>query len=122
MNRRGNLTNVLTHLQEHNSYKLLTHNTNNATAHDARTQQTLYAFPTHNRYGHHGNSAASLEYTHTSLLWVIKKIHKFSLHPIVSGYDGPTDPPSSYITHFIHPLANNLQSHLKNTKHFLNLI
>ena len=73
MNRRGNLTNVLTHLQEHNSYKLLTHNTNNATAHDARTQKTLYAFPTHNRYGHHGNSAASLEYTHTSLLWVIKK-------------------------------------------------
>ena len=46
--------------------------------------------------------------THTSLLWVTK--------------NGPTDYLSSYITHFIQPLANNLPSHMKDTKHFLNLI
>ena len=71
MNRRSNLTNIPTHLQEPNTYKLLTHNTKNATAHDARTY--IHYMHSHNRYGHHGNSAASLEYTHTSLLWVIKK-------------------------------------------------
>ena len=29
---------------------------------------------------------------------------------------------SSYITHFIQPLANNLPSHIKDRKHFLNLL
>ena len=44
------------------------------------------------------------------------------LSPIVSRCDGPTDHLSFYITHFIQPLANNLPSHIKDTKYFLNLI
>ena len=35
--------------------------------------------------------------------------------------DGPTDHLFAYITHFIQPLASNLPSHIKDTKHFLNL-
>ena len=37
MDRRGNLTKIPTHHYEHNTYKLHTHNTKNAIAHDART-------------------------------------------------------------------------------------
>ena len=44
------------------------------------------------------------------------------LRLIFSGCDGPTDRLSFYITHFIQPEANNLPSHIKDTKHFLNLI
>ena len=45
-----------------------------------------------------------------------------ALRPIVPGCDGPTDHLSAYVTHFIQPLASNLPPHVKNTKHFLNLI
>ena len=61
--------------------------------------------------------------TSTHLFYGLPKIHKpnCSLHPIVSGCDGPTDHLSSYLTHFIQPLANNLPSYIKDTKYFLNL-
>ena len=62
--------------------------------------------------------------TRTPLFYGLPKIYKpdYPLHPIVSGCDGPTDHLSAYITHFIQPLASNPPSHIKDTKHFLNLI
>ena len=62
--------------------------------------------------------------TRTSLLYELLKINKpnCSINPIVPGCDSPTDRLSSYVTHFIQPLANNLPSHIKGTKHFLHLI
>ena len=62
--------------------------------------------------------------TRTPLFYGLPKIHKSGcpLRPIVSGCDGPTDHLSAYVTHFIQPLASNLPSHIKDTKHFLNLI
>ena len=62
--------------------------------------------------------------THTALFYGLSNIHKpnCSLRAIASVCDGATDHLSSYITYFIQPLANNLPSHIKDTKHFLNLI
>ena len=62
--------------------------------------------------------------TCTPLFYGLPKIHKSDcpLHPIVSGFDGPTYYLSAYITHFIQPLSSNLPSHIKDTKHFLNFI
>ena len=59
-----------------------------------------------------------------SLFYGLHKIHKpdCPLRPIVSGCDGATDHLSAYIIHFIQPLSSNLPSHIKDTKHFLNLI
>ena len=89
---------------------------------------TLYAFPIHNRHGHHGILLPPRN-THTPLFYGLPKIHKpnFPLRPIVSGSDGPTDGPtdlrSSYTTHFIQPLANNLFHHtIRTQKLFLNFI
>ena len=62
--------------------------------------------------------------TRTPLFDWHPKIHKpdCPLRPIVSGCDGPTDHLSAYITHFIQLVACNLPSHIKDTKHFINLI
>ena len=56
--------------------------------------------------------------TRTLLFYGLPKIHQSNcpLHPIVSGCDDRTDHLSSYLTHFIQPLAHNL----KDTKDFLN--
>ena len=61
---------------------------------------------------------------HTPLSYDLPNMYKssFPLHPIFSRCDGPTDHLSSYITHFIQSLANNLPWHIKDKKHFLNLI
>ena len=57
--------------------------------------------------------------TRAPLFYGLPKIHKpdCPLRSIFSGCDGPTDHLSAYISHFIH-----LPSHIKGTKHFLNLI
>ena len=62
--------------------------------------------------------------TCTPLFQGLPKTHKPNcpLRPIVSECDDPTDHLSSYIIHFIQPLANNLPSYIIDTKHFLNLI
>ena len=62
--------------------------------------------------------------TRTPLFYGLPKIHKpgCPLCPIVSGCDGPTDHLSACVTFFIQSLASNLSSHVKDTKHFLNLI
>ena len=67
MNTRDYLTEIHTHLQDHNTCKLIAHNTTNGIAHDV-----CITFATHNRHNHHGISTASQEYTHTSLLRVTK--------------------------------------------------
>ena len=61
--------------------------------------------------------------THTFAFYVFPKIYKSNcpLHPIVWRSDGPTDHLLCYIKHFIQPLANNLPSHIKDTKHFMYL-
>ena len=62
--------------------------------------------------------------TRTPLFYGLPKLQKANcpLRPIISGCDGPTDRLSSYITHFIQPLFKNFSLHVKETKHFLNLI
>ena len=123
MNTRDCFTKTHTHLQDQNTYKLLTHNPTSAIANDGRTliqymhsQQTIdkvtmeFLLPPKN--------------TRTPLFYGLLKIHKLDcpLHPIVSGHDGPTGYLSAYITHFIQPLARNLPSQIKDTKHILNFI
>ena len=61
--------------------------------------------------------------TRTPLFHGLPEVHKpdCSLRSIVSGCDGPTDCLPSCITYFIQPLANNLPSHIKDTKHFIEI-
>ena len=121
MNIRDYLTKIYTHLQDHNTYKLLTHNPKNAIAHDACTLM-------HYMHSQHIIDTTTMELllsprnTCTPLFHGLPKIHKSNctLRHIVSGCGGPTDPLSSNITH--KPLPNNLPSHIKDTIHFLNLI
>ena len=62
--------------------------------------------------------------THTPLFFGVSKIHKpnFSLHSITLRCDHHTGRLSLYVTHFIQPLTNNLPSHIKDTKSFLDFI
>ena len=62
--------------------------------------------------------------THTPLFYGVSKIHNpnFSPHSITLRCDHHTGRLSLYITHFIQPLTNNLPSHIKDTKSFLNFI
>ena len=108
LNTRDYLTKIHAHLQHHITYKLLTHNPVKAVAHNGRTL-THY-----------------MRFQHIIDTNIIIRLHKiynsnFTLRPIGSGLDGSTNRFSLYITHFIQPLANNLPSHTKDKKHFLNL-
>ena len=123
MNTRDYLTKIHTHLRDLNTYKPLTYNPTNAIVNDTCT---LIEY----MHSQHIIDKATEEFllppknTRTPLFYGLPKIHKpgFPLRPIASGCDGPTDHLSAYITHFIQPLASNLPSHIKDTKHFLNLI
>lgn len=57
----------------------------------------------------------------TPLFYGLPKVHKpgIPLRPIVSACDSPTDNISKYVTYFIQPLAEQLPSYIKDTKHFL---
>ena len=119
MNTRDYLTKIHTHLQHHNTYKPLTYNQTSAIVNDTFQQ---------NINSQHIIDKATKEFllplknTCTPLFYGPPKIQKpgCSLRPIVSGCDGQHL--SAYITHFIQSLASNLRSHIKDTKHFLNLI
>ena len=123
MNTRDYLINIHTHLQDCNTYKPLTYNPTNALVND---KCTLIDYI----HSQHIIDKATKEFllppknTRTPLFFGLLKIHKpgCPLCSIVSGCDGPTDHLSAYITHFIQPLARNLPSHIKDTRHFLNLI
>ena len=114
MNTRDYLTKIHTHLQDHNTYK----------------PRTYQCTPIEYMHSQHIIDKANMEFllppknTCTPLSYGLPKIHKTDcpLCPIVSGCDGPTDHLPAYITHFIQPLASNLPSHIKDTKHFINLI
>ena len=62
--------------------------------------------------------------TRIPFFYGLHKIHKprCPLCPIVSGSYGPIDHLSAYNTHFIQSIANNLPSHVKDTKYFHHLI
>ena len=123
MNTRGYLTKIHTQLQDHNTYKTLTHNPTSAIVNDVRA---LIEYMHSQRM----IDKAAMEFllpsknTRTPLFYGLAKIHKRDcpLRLIVSGCDSATDHLSAYITHFIKPLASNLSPHSKDTKHFLNLI
>ena len=123
MNTKDYLTKIHTHLQDRNAYKPLTYNLTSATVNDTCTfieyidsqhiidkaTKEFLLLPKNNR---------------TLSFYRLPEIHMSScpLRPIVSGCDGPTDHLSTYVTHFIQPLASNPSPHVKHTKHFLNLI
>ena len=123
MNTKDYLTKIYTHLQDRNTYKPLTYNLTSAIANDTCT------FIEYINSQHIIDKATKKfllppKNTRTLLFYGLPKIHKpgCPLRPIVSGCDGPTDHLSTYVTHFIQPLASNLSPHVKHTKHFLNLI
>ena len=118
INTRDCLNKIHIHLQDHNAYKLLTHNPINGIAHNTRTfihymhfQQIIYTATM--------EFLLPLKNTRTPLFYGSSTIHKSicPLHPLAVGCDAPT-----YRLQLIQPLANNLPSHIKDTKHFLNLI
>ena len=123
MNTKDYLTKIHTHLQDRNTYKPLTYNPTSAIINDACTLIEYI-------HSQHIIDKATKEFllppknTRTPLFYGLPKIHKpgCPLRPIVSGCDGPTEHLPACVTHFVQPLASNLPSHVKNTKHFLNLI
>ena len=123
MNTKAYLTKIHTHLQGHNTCKPLTYNPTSAIINDTCTLIEYI-------HSQHIIDNATKEFllpsknTRTPLFYGLPKIHKphCPLRPIVFGCDGPTDYLSAYVTHFIQLLASNLASHIKDTKHFLNLI
>ena len=124
MNTEDYLTKIHTHLQDRNTYKPLTYNPTSVIVNDTCT---LIGY-IHSQYT---IDKATKEFllspknTRTPLFYGLPKIHKpgCPLRPIVSGRDGGlTVHLSAYVTHFIQPLASNFPSHIKDTKHILNLI
>ena len=123
MNTKDYLTKIPTHLQDRNTYKPLKYNPTSAIINDVCTVIGYI-------HSQHITDKATIEFllppknSRTPLFYGLPKIYKpgCPLRRIVSGCDGPTDHLSAYVTHFIQPLASNLPSHIKDTKHFLNLI
>ena len=123
INTRDYLTKIHTHLQDRNIYKPLPYNRTSAIVNDTCTL---------------------IEYMHSQHI-IDKTTKEFLLSskntctPLFCGYPKSTIQAASSvlsllgvmvqltishacITHFIQPLASNLPSHVKDTKHFLNLI
>ena len=118
INTKDYLTKIHTYLQDRNKYKPLTYNPTGAIVNDTcilieyvHSQQIIdkatkaFSLPPRN--------------TCTILLYGLTKINKSGclLQPFVSGCDSSTDHLTAYITHSIQPLASNLPSHIKDTKH-----
>ena len=122
MNTKDYLTKIYTYLQEHHTYKPLSYNPTSAIANDACT-------PIEYMDSQHVIDKATMEFLLppknicTPLFSGLPKSHKphYTICPIVSGCDGPTDYLSAYIIHFIQPLASNLPPHIKDRKQFLKL-
>ena len=120
MNTKVYLTKIDTHLQDRDTYKPLNCNP---------TSAILIAICTLIEYIHsqHIIDNETKEFllppknTRASLFYGLPKIHKAGhpLCPIASACDGPIDHLSAY---FMQPLASNLPSHVKDRRHFLDLI
>ena len=123
MNTKDYLAKIHTHLQYLNTYKPLTYNPTSAIVNDTCTLIEYI-------HSQHIIDKATKEFllppknTRTPLFYGLPRIHKpgCPLRPIFSGCDGSADHISAYVTHFIQPLACNLPIHVKDRKHFLNLI
>ena len=82
----------MAHLQDHNTYKPLTHNSTSAIANDACTLMEYM-------HSQHITEKATIEFLlpptniSTPLFYELAKIHKpnYPLHSIVSRYDALTD-------------------------------
>ena len=59
----------------------------------------------------------------TQEMYFLKKIHKNppSARPIVSGCSGPTERISTYLDHWLQPLAKSLPSYIRDTKEFIRI-
>ena len=83
----------------------------------------IHALPTHNWQGNQRIFTASEKYSHTSLLRATQNSQaRLPSLPDCFWVWWSNWPSHAYITHFTLPLASNLASHIKDTKHFLNLI
>lgn len=60
----------------------------------------------------------------TQQLYFLKKIHKnpISVRPIVSGCDGPTERISEFIDHLIQPFVPDIKSHIRDSKHMIQIL
>lgn len=60
----------------------------------------------------------------TPHFYMLPKVHKAGNpgRPIVASYDCPTERISSFVDFYAQPLVKNLDSHIKDTYHFLNII
>jgi len=56
--------------------------------------------------------------------YTLTKIHKPTVvgRPIISGCDGPTERISCFVNRLIHPIAQQQQSYMKDSKDFINFI
>ena len=56
--------------------------------------------------------------------YTLTKIHKPTLVgiPIISGCDGPTERPSSFVDKLLQPIAQIQDSYLKDTTHFIRFV
>ena len=119
----GGIAKIHTHLQDLDTYKPLTYNPANAIVNDTCTL-IEYIHSKHIIDTATKKILLPSKNIRTPLFYGLPKIHKpgCPLCPIVSGCDAPTGHLSAYITHFIQPFASNLLSHIRDTKHFLNLI
>ena len=123
MNTRDYLTKIHTHLQDRNTFKPLTYNPGSVIVNDTCT--LIEYIHSQHIIGKATKDVLLLPKNNcTALFYGLPKMHKpdCPLCPIVSGCDGPTDHLSAYVPHFIQPLVSNLPSHVKDKKHFLNLI
>ena len=67
-----------------------------------------------------------LDQVRTSVFYHLPKVHKDPLkppgRPIVSGCNGPTEKLSKLVEHWLQPLVQQLQSNIKDTTHFLQIV
>ena len=58
------------------------------------------------------------------IFYTLTKIHKPTPvgRPIISGYDGPTEKLSSFVDKILQPIAQQQESYLKDTTHFINFL
>jgi hypothetical protein len=68
-------------------------------------------------------SLLTTENPRTPVFYILPKIHKPTRpppgRPIVAGYGSPTERISSYVDEVLQPIVKTLNSHVKNTNHFI---
>ena len=107
------------HLQDANIYKEVQHSPTRAITRDTNT---LIDFLLNRQHIDQMTADFMRPPTkiRTPILYGLPKIHKDDtpLRPVISGIDSPTDNLSKYMTHYLQPLATNLPTYLRDSKHF----